>query len=102
MLCFFSVFVSISTQNCINILPLFSSLFQDLNFQPHEGLVDAVLEDVVYIKDFVRNSAAAALGIMLPEFEDITDRVLTRLLKMYSRNIEVQYSHRKRGEFRFC
>ena len=64
------------------------SLFQDLNLQPSEDLLTSALEDVTYLKEFVRNSAATAVGILLPHYTNLTEQITKRLIELYAENIE--------------
>ena len=69
---------------------LLSSLFRELDLRPSADLIFSVTEDVSHMKDFVRNSAAAALGSMLPHFPALTGDILALLLNKYSQNVEVR------------
>ena len=75
---------------CQTFLLFFSSLFREMGLQPSAELLRALMEDVTDVKKFLRNSAAAALGTMLPNFPKQTAEVVEQLIIKYNKNVEVR------------
>ncbi|OQV22263.1 eIF-2-alpha kinase activator GCN1 [Hypsibius exemplaris] len=82
------VFIAAHDEEDTKVAEFAMNLFRDLGLRPTEALVLAVVEDITQTKEFLRNSAAAALGAMLPHFPEMTAQVLELLLRKYDQNVE--------------